>query len=79
MIGKDNKYKRSLRRHHRDRLKSNRKHYWFGDTWPMDSRQLGMVISTPHMCSGYCCGNPRKWFGELTIQERKAGLTQINH
>lgn len=22
-------------------------------------------------CSGYCCGNPRKWFGELTMQERK--------
>ncbi len=22
-------------------------------------------------CSSYCCGNPRKWFRELTMQERK--------
>lgn len=22
-------------------------------------------------CSGRCCGNPRKWFGEVTIQERR--------
>lgn len=22
-------------------------------------------------CSGPCCGNPRKWFGELTMQERR--------
>lgn len=26
-------------------------------------------------CSGPCCGNPRKWFGERTIQERKADET----
>lgn len=24
-----------------------------------------------HNCSSYCCGNPRKWFGELTMQERR--------
>lgn len=23
-------------------------------------------------CSGMCCGNPRRWFGELTMQERRA-------
>lgn len=22
-------------------------------------------------CSGPCCGNPRKWFGEATVQERR--------
>jgi len=22
-------------------------------------------------CSGPCCGNPRKWFGEATIQEQR--------
>lgn len=22
-------------------------------------------------CSGPCCGNPRKWFGEKTMQERR--------
>ena len=63
--------KRALRRHHRERLKRKRASYWLGYTWPMDERLLGMVVSTPHPCSSYCCGNPRKWFGELSIQERK--------
>lgn len=22
-------------------------------------------------CSGPCCGNPRRWFGEPTMQERR--------
>jgi len=32
---------------------------------------LGTYRKTQKLCSGYCCGNPRKWFGKLTIQERK--------
>lgn len=24
------------------------------------------------VCSGPCCGNPRRWFGEKTIQEKRA-------
>lgn len=27
---------------------------------------------TPSPCSCWCCGNPRKWFGAATIQERVA-------
>jgi len=27
---------------------------------------------TPHPCSGHCCGNPRRWFGEATMGERRA-------
>ncbi len=26
-------------------------------------------------CSGPCCGNPRKWFGDLTMQEQRDKLT----
>lgn len=63
--------KRALRRHHKDRLKKKRKHYWFGYEEPMNDKMLGMVSTTPHPCSGHCCGNPRKWFGELTIQEKR--------
>jgi len=25
-------------------------------------------------CSAYCCGNPRRFFNEKTIQERRAEL-----
>lgn len=76
MIGKDNKYKRSLRRHHKDRLwkklvKNNTYDYieWFG--YEEGSLKLKVFVDTPCRCSGYCCGNPRKWFGELTVQERR--------
>lgn len=27
---------------------------------------------TPHPCSGSCCGNPRKWNGDVTMEERRA-------
>ena len=27
---------------------------------------------TPASCSCWMCGNPRKWFGERTVQERRA-------
>lgn len=26
------------------------------------------------VCSGPCCGNPRRWLGEPTMQERRAAL-----
>jgi hypothetical protein len=32
---------------------------------------LGKMVQTPHPCSGMCCGNPRKWWGEMTRQERR--------
>ena len=33
---------------------------------------IGYFRKVRKPCSGPCCGNPRKWFGELTIQELKA-------
>lgn len=45
-----------------------------------DTSGRGLTFSqfadNPKMCSGYCCGNPRKWFGELTRQEKKAPRAQ---
>jgi hypothetical protein len=31
---------------------------------------------TPHPCSNFCCGNPRKWFGDLTRQEMISLINQ---
>jgi hypothetical protein len=62
---------RSLRRHHKERLKNKRKFYWLGHEYPMTEKQLSMVSTTAQVCSSYCCGNRRKWNGELTVQERK--------
>ncbi len=37
-----------------------------------DPAIIGAVAHTPAACSCTMCGNPRKHFGDLTIQERKA-------
>lgn len=65
---------RALRRHHAARLKKARRGYWgrmYGSVCyePLTPRQQGRVLATPHLCSLVCCGNPRRWLGERTIQE----------
>lgn len=35
---------------------------------------IGRLRKTTKLCSGPCCGNPRKHFGEKTLQERRAEL-----
>lgn len=65
------KKKRALRRHHYNRLKVKRRFYWSGDWKALDERQRGLVVDTPCPCSCWMCGNPRRYFGELTIQEKR--------
>lgn len=36
------------------------------------AKTLGLRARTPKRCSGPCCGNSRKWFGDVTWQEKKA-------
>ncbi len=62
------KSKRAIRRHHYQRLKKKRQHYW-GNV--LNEDDLGFVVSSPHPCSCYMCGNPRKWFNEISIQEKR--------
>ncbi len=62
--------KRAIRRHHYIRLKKKRKYYW-GVGRELEADELGFVVSTPHPCSCYCCGNPRKWFLEISTQEKR--------
>ena len=38
--------------------------------WLTD-RVVGIESKSPHLCSGMCCGNPRKWFGMKSVQERR--------
>jgi hypothetical protein len=32
---------------------------------------VGVYAHTPALCSCYMCGNPRKWWDQKTIQEKK--------
>jgi len=54
---------RAWRRHQNERIKRKRRDYWNGG--------IGHRWNTPAVCSGPCCGNPRKHFGQRTVQERR--------
>lgn len=69
--------KRALRRHHRYRLLSTRKHYWHvGNPWQQgpEGRAHPSVANTPCKCSCPGCGNQRRLWGD-TMQERRAEAT----
>lgn len=39
-----------------------------------DGRTFARFADYPKTCSGPCCGNPRRWFGTVTMQERRAAI-----
>lgn len=62
--------KRALRRHHTARLKRSRRFHW-GRDLAHELKSLAKAVNTPCPCSCWMCGNPRRYFGELTRQERR--------
>ncbi len=67
--------KRALRRHHYRRLKRKRERFRRDvSSAPTGPHDLGMAVATPKGCSCWMCGNPRRYFREKTLQERKADL-----
>ncbi|MNK09898.1 hypothetical protein D3C87_278880 [compost metagenome] len=68
---------RDVRRHHLERLKVKRKHYWgyrgpkhssYGELpepgkHEMSPRRLGQVSQHPQSCSCLGCGNERRFWG----------------
>lgn len=71
-------FARALRRHHVARIKAKRSGYWGG--YEKTSRQLGILAQTAAPCSCFACGNPRRYFGELTItelRENQHGLAEL--
>ena len=43
------------------------------------SKEFGRIFARladyPKVCGGYCCANPRRVMGEVTLQEKKADLS----
>ncbi|WZX10896.1 hypothetical protein [Escherichia phage HK6] len=60
---------RALRRHHRQRVKNNRKKYWAVFPHEESPKRLGIITTTPCICSCWMCGNPRKYY-----KNSKAGM-----
>lgn len=64
---------RATRRHHYERMKAKAIRRERMRHMPrLDPRRIGLLANTPHPCSCYACGNPRRHFGEVTIQEKRA-------
>ena len=42
--------------------------WWWQDASP---RMIGIKAHTPALCSCWMCGNPRKYWKEKTIQEKR--------
>ena len=66
------------RRHHGEKRAQKVLEVWRGterrhpEWYANDSQLAQALLRTRVLCSQACCGNPRKWFGEITRQERKA-------
>lgn len=52
-------------------MKQRRRFHW-GRDLRREPHQLVKAIDTPTPCSCMLCGNPRRKFGERSIQERSA-------
>lgn len=65
---------RAIRRAHAERLKKYRRNWWGSS---LASKHLGKVVDTPTPCSCWMCGNPRRYSGERTIQERRQTQNQV--
>jgi hypothetical protein len=64
--------RRSIRRHHYRRIRRRRQSYWLATEMPLDRRRQGIASRTACVCSCRLCGNPRRFFGDRTRQERRA-------
>jgi hypothetical protein len=70
---------RSARRHHAARRKARVErvlaHLLAGRQGRLRSRVKGVLADTPARCSCWMCANPRRIFGETTVQERRLFAT----
>jgi hypothetical protein len=57
--------KRAERRHQKQRMKQRARRIY------PDCPRAERAADNLTLCSGRCCGNPRKWFKEKTRQELK--------
>jgi hypothetical protein len=62
---------RGWRRHHEVRMKRRVQDY-YGGYARGKPRSIGRLAHSPQICSCRACGNPRRQFKALTLQELKA-------
>ena len=69
---------KAFRRHQVARAKARAhrtcKHNWYWYLGSTTGREIGIMATTRKRCSCTGCGNPRRHFGEITRQEKRAKL-----
>ncbi len=64
-------WSRAWRRHHESRIKRRVRPYYGG--YAKDKpRHVSRIACTRQPCSCWMCGNPRRYMGERSVQERRA-------
>ena len=61
---------RALRRHHEKRIKRRVEQYYSG-VHRNDPRRIGQMARARKLCSCWMCGNPRRYFNEPTLREKR--------
>jgi len=70
--------RRAIRRWRTERTHLRRAKRWFFRTSDFNRRKRGVWRETNVICSDpMCCGNPRRYMGDVTPQERKAELEYV--
>ena len=59
------------------RAKRQLKVMWRFGLCPLNERAVGLHAATPKLCSCYLCGNPRRYFGEITLREQKRNEREL--
>jgi hypothetical protein len=71
---------RAYRRHQLQRVKRLVRGYYGAAPCPegirADPRRLGRLARTRTPCSCWMCGNPRRYWRELTLQEQRSYLSR---
>lgn len=60
--------KRAERRHHKYRMRQKARRIYC-EKWGVDPHKADKWADNLALCSKSCCGNPRKWRKEKTLQE----------
>lgn len=62
-------FRRSQEQKKKQWVREHFHNYWLNG---LDDAKVGIRAHTPHICSCYICGNPRKHWKQKTLQELKA-------
>lgn len=70
-MGRDRAYRRRQLKKRKKIIRDRMLTCWGYTEEQATDRQIGRMVRMRGYCSCGMCGNPRKYDGELTIQERK--------